>query len=186
MKPCDTPAQYEALLKTVPLSEMNSKYRTTGPIFEPYYVVKREVLPAFGPGMLFCTHDKMDQMQSMLLWGFQFYEVPDVYMFQIEHDKEADAMIPTIRDAPRKMLHAGRLLCDIGGDEYSDAAGVQGFNPQFQLTLLSYMRWRQWHASWTTWFTSMSTEPEVAGDMVDPDADNDVQAVDLRPTLYSA
>ena len=129
-------------------------------------MVRKDAVPRFNPGILFCTQDKIDQMFRMNQHKFQFYVVPGVYLFHMDTDSEADQDLkgeigekgiePEGGFATDSMTrpHVGRKLCDL-----TDEDGIWAEQDPLLLTALGYMRQKQFEMSWTRYFTSTPPKP---------------------------
>ena len=122
--------------------------------YEPYFVARKEFLPRYDDGMVFCTHDKIDQMYRMMQVGFEFWAIPNAYLMHIDNDDKADNELHAAREKSDKsydrhvkeeMKHHGRVLCDIWNDP--KYRGLKWVPMAQETTMISWMRFYQTYVS---------------------------------------
>lgn len=139
--------------------------------YEPYFVARKEFLPRYDDGMVFCTHDKIDQMYRMLQWDFDFWAIPNAYLMHIDDDDKADDELHAIlekndkdydRRAKRDMKHHGRVICDVWEDpKYQDLPWEP---PAQETALITWMRFLQTYVSHLSFFGETDHDRDASND----------------------
>ena len=134
-------------------------------------MARKEFLPRYDDGMVFCTHDKIDQLYRMLQLDFDFWAIPNAYLMHIDEDDKADNELHAAlekndqdydRHAKTVVKHHGRAICDIWED--SKYRHIRWQPAAQETTLITWMRFYQTYVSHLSFFGETDHDRDASND----------------------